>query len=96
MKNTQNMTIGLLLITAAVLTALLISSYVTPQPTYAAPSVKEGDYIMGTGQWSPSTDLVYVLDIAAQRINVYTANINTNSVELVATTDLERAFASGR
>ncbi|MDY6914151.1 MAG: hypothetical protein SVT52_06835, partial [Planctomycetota bacterium] len=71
----------------------LISSYVTPRPTYADTSVKDGDYIMGTGAWSTATDLVYVLDIAAQRINVYTTNINTNSVELVATTDLERAFA---
>ena len=94
MKDTQNITIGLLLITAVILGAMLISSYMTSNNVaYAGSSVKQADYIMGNGTISRSVDLVYVVDIAARQLNAYTSDINTNTINLVDRVDLNRAFS---
>ena len=91
MKDGQNITIVLLAVTAVILAALLISDFIST-PAYADTPVKEGDYILGTGAASRSTDLIYIIDIANRQLNVYVANINTNAIDIVDTVDLERAF----
>jgi len=92
MKNTENVTIALLAVTACILAALLVASH-TGEPAYAAgESVKGGDYIMAAAQWSASTDLVYVIDIAARQMNVYFLNPNTQALESLPSMDLRRAF----
>ena len=95
MKDAQNIAIGLLLTTAVILTVILIGSYThtgTNNTAYAGASVKQADYIMGTGAMDNTTDLVYVVDIATRRLNVYQSNINTNVMDILDSVDLDRAF----
>lgn len=92
MKDPQNITIGLLLATAAILAAMLITTYqTTDNAAYADTPVKQGDYILGTGAWTSSTDLVYIVDIAAGRLNVYAKG--SKSIDLGDSVDLNQAFA---
>ena len=95
MKDPQNITISLLAITAAILTAMLVSAYVnTQEPAFADTPARAGAYIAVTGAWSGSRDLLYVTDVVANRLNVYTINTNTKSIEIAATVDLKRVFAA--
>jgi hypothetical protein len=93
MKDPQNVTIFLLLITAAILGAMLISSYMTLDNTaYATATAMRGDYIMSTGARSGSRELLFVIDRAARRLNVYETNTTTWAVDLQDSVDLRRAF----
>jgi len=97
MKDMQNVTIGLLLVTAVILGAMLVSSYMTTNRTaYADTPVKQADYILGTGAWSEATDLVYVLDIAARRLNVYFMDTRRARPSMVLrdSVDLNQAFGT--
>jgi len=92
MKRTDNLTIGVLAATAAVLALLLVASFLQ-QPAWAGqPGVKGGDYIMAVGSYNDQTDFLYVIDIAAERLNVYYVNITAGALALGATEDLHRAF----
>jgi len=93
MNTRQNITIGLLLLTAIILGAMVVSTY-TASPAYAASSIKQGDYIMVTGAASDKIDLLYVVDIAARRLNAYYVDFNTSSIELMDSVDLKQVFAS--
>lgn len=91
MKDTQNITIGLLLVTAGILAMMIAGTYFSATPAYGAvASVKQGDYIMVTAA-DGSKDLLYVIKISARRINAYEAK--RDSLDLVASEDLERIFA---
>lgn len=94
MKNGQNLAIVLLVITAVVLTGILVGSYsFTSQSAYAATPVKGGDYIQLTAGISTSSDLLYIINTAVRRMNAYQLNPNSNKgLELIATVDLEQAF----
>ena len=93
MKDTQNVTIGLLLATAVILGALLLNSYWTSDQTaYAQASVKQNDYILGTAARSTVASQVFVVDIAARQMNVYDTNINTWTMDMTESVDLDRAF----
>lgn len=96
MNNTQNVTICLLAITAAVLGAILWTTNSDNAAYAGMTSEKGGDYILGAGAWSKSTDLIYTIDIAARQLNVYYANPNANggagSVDVIQQMDLEKAF----
>jgi len=93
MKDPQNITIVLLLISAAVLGAMLIASYTTLDRTaYASTTARGGDYIMSTGARSGTRELLFVIDLAARRLNCYETNINTWAIDLQDSVDLEAAF----
>ena len=95
MKDPQSITIGLLLATAVILAAMLVGNYATINSVaYADTPVKQGDYILGTGALTDSTDLVYVLDVATRRLNVYFANVGTvnKRLDILDSIDLEKAF----
>jgi hypothetical protein len=93
MKNTQNVTIVLLVVTAAILTSLLVAGYVYTQPAYAGTSQsKGGDYIMAAGAYNADSDFLYVLDIANNKLGVYYAN-NNNQLMMGDKVDLGKAFA---
>jgi uncharacterized protein (UPF0333 family) len=99
MKNTQNVTIVLLVVTAAILTSLLVGGYVYTQPAYAGTGQsKGGDYIMAAGAYNADSDFVYVLDIANNKLAVYYSNINNNSLMIGdKPVDLAKAFlAAGK
>ena len=93
MKDTQNIAIGLLLVTAIVLAGMVVGTFVNAGGTaYADTPVKQGRYLMVTGTWTASTDFLYVLDIAAQSINVYVIDNKKKSIGRVDTVNLRQAF----
>ncbi|MCK4602405.1 MAG: hypothetical protein KAU28_08050 [Phycisphaerae bacterium] len=96
MRDTQNITIVLLLITAAVLAAVLVVARDTTSVAYADTSVRGGDYIMVTGAWSSTRDILYVVDAAEGKLIAYTANTNTNVLEPLDSRDLEQLFRQAR
>lgn len=94
MNDTQNLTIVLLLVTAAVLGVMVYGTWQgTGRDALADSSVRQGDYIMVTGAWSDSNDFLYVMDIAAMQINVYFTDVQNNRIELADTVNVERAFS---
>ena len=93
MKDSQNITIALLLATAGILIAMLIATYVqTSRPAYADSPDRRGNYVIVAGAWSASTDLVYMINIAHKKLNVYYSNQGANTLELIDDVDLGRAF----
>ena len=94
MKNTQNITIVLLLMTAAILTTLLVAGLALHPagPRIRRRTERGGDYIMATGMYDDQTDFIYVLDVANGKLNLYYPNINTNQLTLGTTLNLATAF----
>lgn len=92
MQKTQNITIVLLLMTAAILTSLLAASWLYTEPAYAGSSASAGDYLMANGAYDGDTDFIYVLDIANAKLNLYYPNLNTNQLTLGTSVDLATAF----
>jgi len=97
MKNSQNITIVLLVVSAGILTAMLIGMHVTNTPTAQADTtVKQGRYIVSVGTWSSSTDFVYIVDIAAQQMNAYVADRQGRKITPLDKVDLSKAFGRAR
>jgi len=93
MQKTQNLTIILLLMTAAILTSLLAGSWLyTTEPAYAGGTTRAGDYIMANGTFDGDTDFIYVLDVANAKLNLYYPNINTKMLTLGTSVDLQSTF----
>ena len=97
MQKTQNITIVMLLMTAAILSSLIVAGWLyTEQPANASGVSRAGDYIMASGMYDSDTDFVYVLDIANAKLNLYYPNINTNQLTLGTSVDLGAAFRVAR
>jgi len=94
MKNSQNITIVLLMVTAAMLAAMVIGTYKT-QTAYAEPTARMGDYILATGAIAQASDGLYVINVPTNRLNIYVPNSRTNVIELTETVNLERIFSRG-
>ena len=94
MKNTQNTTIVLLTVTAAILGGIVAGTWLDRPAQAGYVSVSKGDYIMVPYQWSDSLDLICVIDVASRRMNVYAPNQNTKALDLLQQVDLERTFAT--
>ena len=93
MKNADNLTIAILLATAAILGGLVLTTDVVSQPAYASSTgSKDGDYVMTVSTYDQNTDLVFVLDIDTNRLNAYTVDINTKSIRMGDSVDLARLF----
>ncbi|MBI5762878.1 MAG: hypothetical protein HZA51_05055 [Planctomycetes bacterium] len=94
MQDKSNIAIGTLSITAVVLFVGVMLS-VSRHEQAAAMGVLDrgGDYIVVTGQFSDSNELVYVTDAAAQRMNVYSYEQTVRQFMLWDTVDLRRVFA---
>jgi len=95
MQKTQNITIVMLLMTAAILSSLLIAGWLYTEPAYASGVSRSGDYIMTSGQYDADTDFVYVLDMANAKLNVYYPDINTNQLKIGVTVDVGAVFRAG-
>ncbi len=71
MKNSMNIPIGLLCVTAALLlTAILFVDDGNVAEAGTAQS-RAGDYIMVSGEVSKSTEFVYLFDVQAQQMRAY-------------------------
>lgn len=94
MKDTRNITITLLGVTAAILTAMLVTAYVNTNGTALADTpARGGQYIAVMGAWSEGSDLLYLTDVVTGQMNVYTIDKNKKSIEPAqAPVDLEKLF----
>ena len=94
MQDKSNLSIGMLSVTAVILlVGVLLSVGRQPQASAMGVLDRGGDYIVVTGQFSDSTELVYVTDAAAQRMNVYSYEQTNRQFMLWDTVDLKRVFA---
>jgi len=92
MKDTQNAVIAVLAVSATILAAVLGLMMYTGSAALADTPAAGGDYIIVTGAYSDSMDLIYVIDNQAQLLNVYRYNDNSNSVSRVEQLNLKLAF----
>ena len=99
MKSNQNIVIVLLAISAVVLTAFLVGNALADSPTRSAglTVVRPASiFTMCTGSWDVGMDILYVLDVDAQRLNAYYINTKTESVDLQDSVSLPAAFRGRR
>lgn len=98
MQDDKNLTIGVLSITAVVLLIGVILTAVGGQNQALAigQSDRGGDYIVVTGQFTQSTELVYVTDAAARRLNLYSYDATRRQLILWDSQDLRRVFGKPR
>lgn len=94
MNNTHNITIGILVATALILGALVIAS-MQPQPAVASTALpSSGNYVVASGRASgTSKEVVYVINLPAQRMVTYMLNHNKREIQVVSGVDLKQAFA---
>ncbi len=95
--DTKTFAIGTLTVTAVILAAalLLVGALGKPQEAMAfGQSAYGGDYYMVSGQYQTGTEVVYIMDSAANRLNTYVYNINTKTVDLVDSIDLLKMSAA--
>ena len=91
MKDTKNVTIAMLCVLAAILATVMVLTYDSNQ-ALADTSIRGGDYIIVTGNYSKSLDLLYVIDIAQQKINVYAVDENNNVIRMLDQVSLKQVF----
>jgi hypothetical protein len=96
MKDTRNITIIVLSVTALVLLAMLVGNLMQTSPAYADGAVRSGDYIMVNGSIGQGSDLIYVVNVPARRMVVYfpTRQGNNRTIEIVDSLDLDQLFKS--
>jgi hypothetical protein len=98
MKDTKNLTIAILGISALVLLALVIGTKLE-QPAQAGSgySYNTKDWIMVTGQASKNTDFLYIINVGQRKMKVYFPDKQGGSkvpkMSIVDSIDLNRAFA---
>ncbi len=93
MKDNRNFTIVVLTVTAMILTALLVGTYVgSSNEAYASSaSVKGFTYVLGSGEWTDVNDVVYVIDVSTRRMGAYFLDMNRGP-QRVDVLDLDRVF----
>ena len=97
MNDRQNMTIILLLISAAFLASLLFLAQTTDQQAWAGnSSARFDDYIMCPGARSDSADNLYIIDVQTEKLAVYWIQPGTTNLEPTDVIDLKRYFSTQR
>ena len=91
MKDTKNILITMLCISAVMLGAILVLVNAST-PAYASSPVRGGNYIMVNGAIGGGLDLIYVINVASQQLNVYGVDAGHNSMTLVDTVNLKAEF----
>lgn len=93
MTDHKNVTIAMLVLSAVVLSVLLVAAFRTAPPAYAGnTSARIDPYIMMPGGRSDSADNLYVVDVFRQRINVYYADRNRKALILKDSKELAGLF----
>lgn len=90
--DTRNLTIAVLTITAVMLACtLFVVTLVAPTPAYAiGQTAAVDDYVITTGQFSQSSELVYVIDTAIPKLNVYELEHTRRVMHLRSSVSLAR------
>jgi hypothetical protein len=93
-----NMAAGVLTITAAILLVGIVLLYSGGQNQALASGQLDrgGDYVVVTGQYTLNTELIYVTDAAAGRMNVYSFERTQEQLRLWDSHDFKREFAEGK
>jgi len=91
MTHNKNLAILVLSVSAAVLTAALVLTTVSDQ-ALADASTRGGDYLWVAGEYSAQRDLIYIVDLAAQKMNAYAVTPQLNGLQLFDQVDLKKAF----
>ncbi len=94
MRDQQTFTIGILCVTATILlAAVLIQIHDGPEPALAIGQTdRGGDYILVTGQFTSNSEVLYITDAAARRLNVYAYDPTRRDIILWDTQDLGMIF----
>ena len=92
MKNTQNATIAVLCVSAAILATVVVLMHVSTDTALADAAVRGGDYIMVTGAYSKSTDIVYIIDGQRQMLNAYVTNVQDGRITIKDQVNLRLLF----
>ncbi len=97
MNNTANLKIGVLSITATILlVGLLLSLSWHDNQAHAIGQIdRGGDYLMMTGQFTENSELIYITDAAALRMNSYSWEPPTNELKFWDSIDLSQ-FRGGK
>jgi len=94
MNDKTNSAIGVLSITATVLLVGVVLTLGGQGKAVAEGEIdRGGDYILVTGQFNGASELVYVTDAAAQRMNVYSWEQTNRQFTLWDSIDLKRVFS---
>lgn len=89
MNDSANLKIGALSVTATILLVGLVLSIGSNDRAYAIGQIdRGGDYLMVTGQFTENSELIYVTDAAALRLNSYSWEPTTNQFTLWDSVDL--------
>lgn len=92
MHDKTNITIAMLIVSAAILGGMMLAGTLTAPATAATP-IRGGDYIMVTGSYLGAIDILYVLDIAAGKMNAYVTHpVEPFSLTLKDQINLKQAF----
>jgi hypothetical protein len=88
--NGKDFAIGILSVTAVILfTAVVILQNISPRPAMAVgQGGYSGDYVVSTARLDDTTEVVYVIDTAAQQMNMYGFNFTRGFIELVQAFDM--------
>ncbi len=94
----NNLAIGVLSVTATILLVgvLLAGLLTTNEANAIGQTDRGGDYIVVTGQFSSTSELIYVTDAAAQRMNLYSYETTTRQFVLWDSIDLRAVFGAVR
>ncbi len=93
MKNAENITIVMLLATAAILSSMLIGTYCgTSQSADAEVFGRHMGFIVSTGKVAPYVDAMYIIDVESKKLNAYILRHENNSIEFLTTVDLGKVF----
>ena len=97
-NDSRDLIIAVLCLTATVLLcAVLLLDTIGQRPALAELNDRGGDYVVCTGSVSSGKELLYIIDAAAKRMNVYELD-NSGRFEIGDSVDLSRVFVqpSGR
>lgn len=91
-NNAKTFAIAVLALTALLmLCTLLVLDRMPTSPAYAGSTPeRQGDYLMIPGQTLRGEECVYVIDIASQKMGVYTANVSNSRIDAIASFDLAK------
>lgn len=95
MKDPKNLTIAMLCVSATILVTALVLLPGTNQALADTPASR-GDYIMVTGSYSKSIDLLYIVDRSQQQLIAYVLNLHRGDVIPRSQVNLKLAFQRGR
>lgn len=96
--DSRNLALAVLTVTASILfVGLVVVSTMSPQEAMALGQMdRAGDYVVATGQLQKSTEVVYIADAAAGRLNVYVYDLRRRQLQVLDTFDLKSQLRGPR